>query len=473
MKNVLIVDNQISTCDLLSKFLTKQNYEVETTTRGQMALEMNLKNRYDLVIADYHLPDIPGEKLFDEIRKTTPNVRMILMGKEVNLKNAVGMIRRGANNFISKPLNPDELLEALEEVSESEQGVPSSEPLKVEKTSASCPLSFSSSLVTGQSVQAKTIMEQVKRVSPTNFSVIIQGETGTGKESLARLIHSYSKRKDGPFVAVDCGCLSREIAGSELFGHEKGAFTGAVSQKIGFFEQANGGTIFLDEIANLSLDTQMALLRALQEKVIRRLGGSKEIPIDVRIIAASNENLLKKTGTNNFREDLYFRLCEYTLEIPPLRERLDDLPLFLDFFLEQTSQELSTSKPKISREVKNYFMDYSWPGNIRELRNVIRRSCLFTDDNNYIQLDSLPSRIKNFTSTHHYLNTVEPEEDNLEHNGIADHQDDLKSIALKAESRRILEVLEKVRFNKTKAAEILNIHRKTLYMKLKLLNIQY
>lgn len=258
MKNVLVVDNQISNCNLLSKFLIKKNYEVETTTRGQMALEMSMRCKYDLVIADYNLPDMAGEKLFDELQKCTPETKMILMGKDVNLKNAVAMIRRGANNFISKPLNPDELLEAMKEASASSQlSIPAENNKKV---------SPDSKLMPGHCPKVKVLMEQAKRVAQTNFSVIIQGETGTGKESLARHIHSYSNRKDGPFVAVDCGCLSKEIAASEFFGHEKGAFTGAISQKTGFFEQANGGTIFLDEIANLSLDIQMALLRALQEK---------------------------------------------------------------------------------------------------------------------------------------------------------------------------------------------------------------
>jgi two-component system response regulator HydG len=470
MKNVLIVDNQISTCDLLSKFLTKKNYEVETATRGQTALELSQRNKFDLVIADYNLPDMGGETLYDELKKYTPKIRMILMGKEVNLKNAVAMIRRGVNNFISKPLNPDELLEAINEAKEGRDG------LDTFPAEAAKPSSSGSSLMSGQCSKVKAIMEQVRRVGPTNFSVILQGETGTGKESLAQQIHRLSKRKDGPFVAVDCGCLSKEIAASELFGHEKGAFTGAIAQKTGFFEQANGGTIFLDEIGNLSLDIQMALLRALQEKVIRKIGGSKEIPIDVRIIAASNENLLEKTETINFREDLYFRLCEYTLEIPPLRERTDDIPLFVDFFLEQTSRELSIPKPKISGEVAEYFMEYKWPGNIRELRNVIRRSCLFTDSNNTIQTDALPSRIRNFMQER-MLADPTPDDPHADDSPIEEvaqlSEGDLKSTAFKAESRRILEVLEKVRFNKTKAAKILNIHRKTLYMKLKLMDIHY
>ena len=467
MKNVLVVDNQISVCDILFKFLTRENYQVVTTTRGQSALEISQKHNFDLVIADYHLPDMDGKILFDELQKHAPATPMILMGREVALKNAVAMIRRGAKNFIAKPLNPDELLEAMNESNDTLRG-PQPRPLQEKQPAASA-----SSLMSARCAKVKAILDQVKRVGPTNFSVIIQGETGTGKESLARQIHHVSNRKHGPFVAVDCGCLSKEIAGSELFGHEKGAFTGAIVQKTGFFEQANGGTIFLDEIANLSLDIQMALLRALQEKVIRKVGGSKEIPIDVRIIAASHENLSEKTEAVNFREDLYFRLCEYTLEIPPLRERPDDIPLFVDFFLEQTSRELGIPKPTVNAEVSSCLLRYNWPGNIRELKNVIRRSCLFTDRNNEIQLDSLAPRVTAFLESDRSIRAHAHEHTREAITEPGNTGEDLKATALKAESRRILEVLEKVRFNKSKAAKILNIHRKTLYMKLKLMNIEY
>ncbi|WP_026969659.1 sigma-54-dependent transcriptional regulator [Algoriphagus terrigena] len=463
MKHILVIDNQISTCELLSKFLKKNDYEVATTTRGKTALEMVQQRPFDLILADFHLPDIPASKLFDEIRKSDPVARIILMGKEVNLKNAVDMLRKGVRNFISKPLNPDELLEAIQEAEKN-----TSTAQTREEEAESMPTVNAAptpELVSGKSKKARAILDHVKRVGPTNFSVIIQGETGTGKESLARLIHQASPRRDGPFVAVDCGCLSRELASSELFGHEKGAFTGAVFQKTGFFEQANGGTIFLDEIANLPMDVQIALLRVLQEKVIRKVGGIKEIAIDVRLISATNENLLAKSESSGFREDLYFRLCEYLLEIPSLRERPEDIPLFIDFFLVQTSKELGKPQSTLSDEVLGYLQEYNWPGNIRELRNVIRRSSLFAGPDHVIQKSSLPTRITDFKDhgAANLANSGEPV--------LTEKRGDLKFTALKAESRRIMEVLEKVRYNKTKAAELLNIHRKTLYVKLKLLNI--
>lgn len=467
MKNILIVDNHIATCNLLSKFLVKNKYEVETTTRGQAALEIFKKRNYDLILADFHLPDMCGMYFFDEIKKANPSTRMILMGKQVNLKNAVEMVRRGAANFISKPLNPDELIDVLKE---AERTFETSERTNGRESNTPHPFQAEQTdLVIGQSPRATAMTEQVLRVGPTNFSVILQGETGTGKESIARQIHLSSPRKGMPFVAVDCGCLSKEIAGSELFGHEKGSFTGAVSQKSGFFEQAHGGTLFLDEIANLPLEIQIGLLRVLQEKVVRRVGGSKEIPVDVRIIVATNENLLDKSGTSNFREDLYFRLCEYTLEVPALRDRMEDLPIFVGFFLKQACQELGKPVPHITEEVMDYLRAYDWPGNIRELRNVVRRASLFADRENKIQKNALPSRIKNYGDT---LNLATKSIGyGMAETGAQTY--DLKSTALKAEYQRIIEVLEKVRFNKTKAAEILNIHRKTLYVKLRRLNIPY
>lgn len=371
------------------------------------------------------------------------------MGTEVHLKIAVDMIKRGASNFISKPLNPGELINVIKDA----ENIPQPHEQKMEEPDMrrdNCLRPSPISLFIGKSSKAKAMMEQVKRVGPTVFSVVIQGETGTGKESIARMIHMNSRRKNGPFVAVDCGCLLREIAGGELFGHEKGAFTGTVSKKSGFFEQANGGTPFLDEISNLPMGIQIGLLRVLQEKVIRKVGGSTEIPVDIRIIAATNENLINKMETSSFREDLYFRLCEYTLELPPLRECMEDIPRFIDFFLEQTCQELGKPKATICQEVNEYLYQYNWPGNIRELRNTIRRASLFIDQENVIRKDALPPHIKE--NRKDIINTIT----NPEKGEKALRKYDLKSTALKAEYQRIMEVLEKVRFNKTKAAEILS-----------------
>jgi len=471
MKSILIIDNHVSICSLLKKFLTNNNFRVETSTHAKHALEYLKKMNFDLIIAEYHLPDMSGMDIFDRIKKAAPETGIIFMSGEVTLKNAVAVIQRGALNFISKPLNPDELLEVINDVKPELSNVAENTPVQCPSESNNEDPGSNLEFIIGQSEKAVEMVQQVKRVAATNYSVIIQGETGTGKESLARLIHTYSPRKNKAFIAVDCGCLSKEIGGSDLFGHEKGAFTGAISQKIGFFEQAEGGTIFLDEITNLSMDIQMTLLRALQEKVIRRIGGDKEIPIDVRIITATNENLRDKSETANFREDLYFRLSEYVLEVPALRERMVDLPLFIDFFLEQTSEELNIPKPKISEKAIACFEHYSWPGNLRELRNIIRRVCLFMGKDNIIKQQNLPDRLLHAIIMAKKIPKSQAldNEGDTAFEGIADK--DLKSTALKAEYSRIIEVLNKVHFNKTKAAEMLNIHRKTLYHKLKLMNI--
>lgn len=470
MKRILVVDNQLSHCDLLDRFLSKNNYVVETASSGGLALEILQSKKFDFILCEFLLPDMDGTKFFDACMAVQPEVSFIFMTREVNLRAAVSLVRRGAYHYLAKPLNPDELLEILTgcDMATARPQLPKQQ-ISNSMSSVSTSSGLDSQIVYGKSSKAKWMIKQAERVAPTNYTVLIEGDTGTGKESLARLIHQQSPRNEGPFVPVDCGSLSKEIAGSELFGHEKGAFTGALTSRTGFFEQAKGGTIFLDEIGNLPMDIQVSLLRALQEKVIRKVGGSKEIPIDVRIIAATYEELLNKSQNSGFREDLLFRLNEFVLKVPTLQERMDDFPLFIDFFLDQTSLELDQPKPTIGEGVMNYLTANSWPGNIRELRNVIRRSCLFLNKQNEICVESLPHRIlvnhipvrSSESPRHQCTEIVNPSNQESE---------DLKSTAIRAESQRIMEVLKDVQFNKTKAAEVLNIHRKTLYSKLKQMN---
>src|SRR5690554_5649856 len=464
MKNILVIDDELSMCTLLEKFLSKRGFNVESTISGKQGVHLMKSKFYDVILCDYRLTDIKAEDLFDEIKKNSNDSVVIFITGYANLSIAVNLIKEGAYHYLAKPLNPDELLEIIQNsLSESKKVVPKQ---KVQTKSSGDDSENSAPLdnyVYGISPAAKKMIEYVKLVGPTNYTVIIEGETGTGKESLARLIHLESSRKEKPFMPIDCGSLSKEIAASELFGHEKGAFTGAVTAKAGVFELAEGGTVFLDEIANLSMDIQMALLRALQEKVIRRVGSLKEIPVDVRIIAATNENLFDNTGTSKFREDLYYRLNEFTLKAPPLRERIDDLPLFIDYFLEKTCNELEIEIPAVSEEVRGYLMRYDWPGNIRELRNVIRRACLLTGKNGVIKKEGLPDQIAS-------AGKAAPKEVSIDLPNTADL--DLKSASMLAESKHILETLDKVHYNKTLAAKLLNIDRKTLYSKLKMFNIK-
>lgn len=470
MKSILVVDNQISFCNLIMKFLTKLGYHVETSTQASHALQLLKGSFFHVVICDYKLPNADGNVFFDMIRNVSPDSAVIFTSNQINLKNVVSMIREGASSYLSKPINPDELIELLETDHLNNKIETSGRKISCKEKH----LEPQPEYVVGNSDIRKEVQNNLNKVGPTNYSVIIEGETGTGKELYARLIHQTSNRSNQPFIAVDCGCLSKELAGSGLFGHEKGAFTGAITDKTGFFEMAKGGTIFLDEISNLSSDIQIALLRALQEKVIRKVGGTKEIPIDVRIITATNEDLLVKSENSLFRQDLFYRLSEFVLKIPTLKERGKDLFLFIDFFLDQTSKELGRQEPpKFTEDAMDLLTAYNWPGNIRELKNAIRSACLFANKNNQISAEYLPERIRfnyRLSAPQHQILSVLDQEN---HKPYKEEERDLKSVALMAETEKIKEVLKDVKYNKTKAAQKLNIHRKTLYSKLKTMDIAY
>ncbi|HLL43715.1 MAG TPA: sigma-54 dependent transcriptional regulator, partial [Segetibacter sp.] len=341
------------------------------------------------------------------------------------------------------------------------------------------------------SAEFKNILKQIDLVSPTNYSILIYGESGSGKEAIAQEIHKRSKRKDMPFVAIDCGALSKELAGSELFGHEKGSFTGALNQKIGSFEIANGGTIFLDEVANLTYDVQVALLRVVQERKMRRVGGTKDIDLDVRIIIASNERLLDSARKGKFREDLYHRFNEFSIEVPPLRERKYDLMIFAKHFLKMTNDELNKNIRGFTPEVEAIFKTYVWPGNLRELKNVVKRATLLCDTD-YIMPTVLPFEITNFSklqfgetaeegSSVIQIKQNEAPAPSAENSYIAPapapepvftkqleiNEHSLKGASIDAEYEMIVEALRKANYNKSKAAKILNVDRKTLYNKMK------
>ncbi|WP_343689518.1 sigma-54 dependent transcriptional regulator [Chitinophaga sp.] len=491
MRNILIIDDEINICTLLSKFLGKHGFKVDTTMSGATALKMMKEKTFDLVLCDYRLKDTDGAQLLQDILQINPRTIVIIITGYTDVRVAVDMVKNGAYDYLSKPLYPDEILNLVHKAfahMDAERERESSMPARTYNTgsvgerpavaAASSDeangemLDKSNKYVYGESGGARELIRQIKLVAPTDYSTIIFGETGTGKESVAHLIHHHSKRHSQPFVALDCGSLSKELAASELFGHEKGAFTGAINTKIGAFEQAHGGTLFLDEVANLSYDIQVALLRVIQEKVIRRVGNLKEIPIDVRIIVASNEKLSESVQKGRFREDLFHRFNEFTIYIPPLRERVEDLPLFVDAFMRQVERELQKNCGKITHEVWECFNRYNWPGNIRELKNVIRRACLLTPEHEDITLSTLPLEMKeSFSQQPSY---EEDHQVNMSGELISiTNENDLKTVALQAEYNKIINVLKEVKYNKTKAAQLLNIDRKTLYNKLRLLNINY
>ena len=340
-------------------------------------------------------------------------------------------------------------------------------------TGAKPNLLHSGDYIFGDTPTFAQILQQIDLVAPTNYSVIIYGESGSGKEAIAQEIHKRSKRKSKPFVAIDCGALSKELAGSELFGHEKGSFTGALNQKIGSFELANAGTIFLDEVANLSYDIQVSLLRVVQERKMRRVGGTKDIELDVRIIIASNEKLWDATRKGKFREDLYHRFNEFSIDVPPLRQRPDDIMLFANHFLQLTNAELGKNVTRYSAEVESIFRSYVWYGNLRELKNVIKRATLLSDGEQ-VEASSLPFEISHFNklqfdkqpepaAVHSVPNTIE----DLTETPRNMSETTLKGASIDAEYEMILRALKKVNFNKSKAAKLLNIDRKTLYNKMK------
>jgi two-component system response regulator HydG len=383
-------------------------------------------------------------------------------------------MKLGAIDYIIKPLLPDEIIFTIEQALAQPDG-PVKEKLNGEATISE--IENESVIVSGQYIFGNTesfkkILKQVNLVGPTNYSVIVYGETGSGKESVAQEIHKRSNRRSKPFIAIDCGALSKELAASELFGHEKGSFTGAMQQKIGSFELANGGTIFLDEVTNLSGDVQASLLRVVQERKMRRIGGNKEIDLDVRIIVASNEKIWNATRINKFREDLYHRFNEFSIEVPPLRDRKDDIMLFANHFLHLTNQELGKTIQGFSPEVEQIFKQYAWYGNLRELKNVVKRASLLTDGEK-IESRCLPFEISNFNKLQFSegpanVASVTPIVPDAVSNGSGYRISEisLKEASIDAEYEMILRALKMSNYNKSKAAQLLKIDRKTLYNKM-------
>lgn len=398
MQKILIVDDNSDMCQVMSRFLVKQKYAVSCMTSGKSALEWLKKNQPDLVLCSLKLADMAGIRLMATVKEAYAQAVVIITADHSNAKDAVEVLKSGAYDYIVKPLFPDEILLTIKKALSCAQHKPvcSVPAIKANvKNSVKQKTAYNDQYIAGDSPVFAEITKQVTLVAPTNYSVIIYGESGSGKEAIAQQIHQESKRANKPFVAIDCGALSRELAGSELFGHEKGAFTGALNQKIGSFEIADEGTIFLDEIGNLPYDIQVSLLRVVQERRIRRVGGTKDIDVDVRIIIASNVNLLAAAKAGKFREDLYHRFNEFNIEVPSLQERKNDIMLFANHFLNHTNAELGKSVKGFTREAEFLLSNYIWSGNIRELKNVVKRATLITTGD-LVEATSLPSEIINY-----------------------------------------------------------------------------
>lgn len=459
MYKLLIIDDDKDICLVLSKFLVKNGYSVDVAHKGEEGLQMLRGSQYDLILCDYRLPDLTGVEMLRKIKLLQPSVAVIIITGYSDVRTAVETFRYGASDYVTKPLYPDELLVTIKETIAKNEKRNSVESSPEEKTKVKKAIVPGSNFIVGKSIQSQTVQKYIELIAPAEMSVIIHGETGTGKEFVAQSIHQFSKRSDKSFIAIDCGALPKELAGSELFGHVKGAFTGAVNDKPGSFEVADGGTIFLDEIGNLSYENQVKLLRVIQERRIKRIGATKDIAIDVRIIAATNEDLTKAVKEGRFREDLFHRLNEFKIQLSPLRERKDDILIFANYFLDKANQSLHKNVKSFSPDVMDQITNYYWHGNLRELHNVVKRSVLLTTGE-VVESDSLPQEIIQ-------ANTSSMSTGALVENDVGL----LKSIAGSAERQAIIEVLEKVNYNKSKAAELLKIDRKTLYNKLKLYSI--
>ena len=450
--SILIVEDDLTLATMLKTWLGKKGFEVETAGTHARARKLLASHTFNLVLSDLRLPDHDGIQLLTWLRSIHDEVPFILMTSYAEIQGAVQAIKLGATDYIAKPVQPDELLKKIKEaVNQGISPIPSkSQPSTGKDTSAL--QAADNNFLEGESEAAKQLYNYVALVAPTQMSVLINGASGTGKEYVAHRIHQLSKRADRPFIALDCGSIPKDLAASEFFGHVKGSFTGALTDKIGAFEEANGGTLFLDEVGNLSYEVQVQLLRALQERRIRRIGSTKEIAVDVRLVSATNENLKEAIAKGNFREDLYHRLNEFTLHIPDLKDRQEDILLFANFFLDQANRELGKELIGFDAEACRILQNYSWPGNLRQMKNVVKRATLLAQGDfiTPTELGEELSESENNASTAPQLLSLHNEE---------------------AEKQRILTALRQTSNNKTKAAQLLGVDRKTLYNKLKLYNI--
>lgn len=442
----MVIDDDTSFCVMLKTFLQKKGYDVTNAFNAKEAEEAIRNQIFDVVLTDIRLPDSDGIQILKYIKETSFKTQVVLMTGYTDIKTAVSAMKMGAYDYVGKPINPDEILHTIEQALKKRLEKPE-QPVtekKEKKEISSSDFAF----VKGGSSTSNQLHEYISLVSPTNMSVLIIGDSGTGKEYIAHTIHTQSKRKDKPFIPVDCGAIPKELASSEFFGHIKGSFTGAINDKTGHFEAANGGTLFLDEVGNLSYEVQIQLLRALQERKVKPVGSNHEVKVDIRVIAATNEDLSEAVKRGDFREDLYHRLNEFCIQAPKLSERKQDIMVFAHHFLALANDDLEKNIEGFDDEVIELFMNYDWPGNLREMKNTIKRSVLLTKSNS-VPIDVLPQEMRS---------AIEQE------NAIPYYSKENEESAIRS-------ALEKAGFNKTKAAKLLNIDRKTLYNKLKLYSI--
>lgn len=457
MRHILIVEDDIAFGTMLQTWLRRKGFEVDKATSVGAAVKLLVDMKsVDLVLSDLRLPDHDGLRLLAWMHEHSINAPFIVMTNYAEVQNAVLAMKSGAADYIAKPVQPDILLQKINDA--MEQNTQQSNATIQNSTTQNAPTAHNSKLKTqnseaapryieGKSEASRQLYNYVELVAPTPMSVLILGASGTGKEYVAHRIHDLSQRHDRPFFALDCGAIPRDVAASEFFGHKKGAFTGADADKRGAFEIANGGTLFLDEVGNLSYEVQVQLLRALQERRIRPVGGTKEIDIDIRLVCATNENLEEAVSEGRFREDLYHRINEFTIYMPKLSERGSDLFLFADLFIRHANEELNRNVEGFDSGAAEMLASHSWPGNLRELNNVVKRAVLLT-------------RGSQITTAELTLAMGQIRTDNV----LQLHDED-------TERQRIITALQQTNGNKAKAARLLGVDRKTIYNKIEKLGI--
>ena len=444
MTRILIVEDDIAFGTMMQTWLKKKGFDVDKATSVGAAVRLIVdKPAYDLVLSDLRLPDRDGLELLAWMHKNNMLIPFIVMTNYAEVQNAVLAMKSGAADYIAKPIQPDILLSKIKDALKNADNATAAATTPTNNTTTT-PQHHNTTTrhIEGNSEASRQLYSYVSLVAPTPMSVLILGASGTGKEYVARRIHEQSQRAGKPFVALDCGAIPRDVAASEFFGHKKGAFTGADADKCGAFEAANGGTLFLDEVGNLSYEVQVQLLRALQERRVRPLGGIEERPIDIRLVAATNENLEQAVAEGRFREDLYHRLSEFTIYMPQLSERGTDLFLFADLFVRLANEDLSRNVEGFEARAAEMLASHTWPGNLRELNNVVKRAVLVARGP-YITQEELSAA----------MGPVRQEPITALHDADAERQ-------------RILNALQQCGGNKSKAARMLGIDRKTLYNKL-------
>jgi len=447
-KRILIVDDEENFRHMLTVILIKEGYEVETAPNGEEALQKVIASPFDQVLCDIRMPRMDGLEFLREMRKTEAEVTTIMMSAYGTVDIAIEAMKLGAYDYISKPFKPDEIILTLRKAEEREQLRRENQLLRKEIARE-----YSFENIVSKNENMQKIFDVIKKVAQYRSTVLITGESGTGKELVARALHYNSERSQNPFVPINCGAIPENLLESELFGHAKGAFTDAIRTKKGLFEEADGGTLFLDEIGELPAQLQVKLLRVLQDGEIRRIGESKSIQIDVRIVAATVKDLQKEVNEGHFREDLFYRLNVLPIHIPPLRERKEDIPLLIQHFIGKYNQILSKNVTDIDHSGLEALMNYKWYGNVRELENTVERAIVLAD-RNYLQLENLPVEIQNFKEQ------SQPEP-------MPDEEYSIKKASKALEINLIKKALRKTKGNHTHAARLLEISHRALLYKIK------